>query len=129
LPCLLGTPWSVRLACGSADRPALEVYAARSLIDVVVASSRASQLLRGACTAVIAGQAHTIAWGCLTAARSELPSVRFLRRRIRRRAQPAEPESVIGWFWIAAADGLFTKVLVTSRRECRSCRARTADAC
>lgn len=58
---LPGTPWSMRLACGSGVRPALEVYAAGSLLDVVVASSRSGRLLRGACAVVIAGQARTIA--------------------------------------------------------------------
>lgn len=60
---LPGTPWSMRLACGSGGRPALEVCAAGSLLDVVVASSRASRLLGGACAMIVAGQARAIAWG------------------------------------------------------------------
>jgi hypothetical protein len=124
-----GTPWSIRSADGSGGRPALEVHAAGSLIDVVVASSRASQLLRGACRAVVAGQARAIAWGFPPTARGELPSVEFIRGRIRRRAQPVEAESVAGWFWFADTDGRFSQVVVTSHEGRQSCRIRTVDTC
>jgi hypothetical protein len=126
---LPGTPWSMRLSDGSGGRSALEVHAAGSLIDVVVASSRASQLLRGACRAVVAGQARAIAWGCLPTARSELPSVEFIRGRIRRRAQLEEAESVAGWFWFADTDGRFSQVVITSQERRESCRIRTVEAC
>jgi hypothetical protein len=39
---LPGTPWSMRLANGSGGRPALEIHAGGSLIDVMAASSPAS---------------------------------------------------------------------------------------
>ena len=126
---LPGTPWSMRLACGSGGRPALEVYAAGSLLDVVVASSRASRLLRGACAMVVAGQARAIAWGCQPTTCVELPSVEFRRDRIRRRAQPEETEGVADWFWFADTDGRFSRVQVTSQRDRESCRVRMADAC
>ena len=119
----------MRLACSSGVRPALEVYAAGSLLDVVVASSRAGRLLRGACAVVVAGQARTIAWGCLPTACAELPSVEFLRGRIRRRAQPEETEGVASWFWFADTDRRYSRVQVTSQRGRESCRARMADAC
>lgn len=126
---LPGTPWSMRLACGSGGRPALEVYAAGSLLDVVVASSRASRLLHGACAMVVGGQARAIAWGCLPAACAELLSVEFSRGRIRRQAQHEETESVADWFWFAQTDGRFSHVQVTSQRGRESCRVRMADAC
>jgi hypothetical protein len=126
---LPGTPWSLRLAGGSGGRPALEVYAAGSLIDVMVASSRASQLLHGACRAAVGRQARAIAWGCLPTARGELPSVEFISGRIRRRARPAEAESVVGWFWFAEADERFSRVVVTSQGERESCRIPTVDRC
>jgi hypothetical protein len=127
---LPGTPWSMRLGCGPGSRPALEIYAAGSLIDVMVPCSRASQLLRGACAAIVAGQVRAIAWGCLPAAWDELPSVEFLRGRIRCRAQLEEAESVAGWFWFADTDGRFSQVVVTSSQEGReSCRIRKAYAC
>ena len=126
---LPGTPWSMRLVPGTGDHPALEVYAAGSLIDVMVASSRASQLLWGACLMVVARHPRAIAWGCLPAAASELPSAEFIRGRIRRRAEPGEAESVLGRFWFADADGRFSQVVATSREKRESCRIRTVDAC
>ena len=126
---LPGTPWSMRLAPSSGGRPALEIHAGGSLIDVMVASSRASQLLRGACMMVVARQPRAIAWGYLPAARSEFPSVEFIRGRIRRRAQPEEAESVAGWFWFADADVRFRQVVATSQDRRESCRIRTVDAC
>ena len=126
---LPGTPWSMRLGRGSGDRPALEVYAAGALIDVMVASSRASQLLRGGCAAVVAGQARAVAWGCLPATWDELPLVEFHRGRIRRRVQQEETESVAGWFWFADSGGRFSRVVVTSQEGRQSCRVRMADAC
>ena len=126
---LPGTPWSMRLANGSGGRPALEIHAGGSLIDVMVASSRASQLLRGACTMVVARHPRAVAWGCLPTARSELLSVEFIRGRIRRRAQLEEAESVAGWFWFADADGRFSQVVATSQESRESCRIRTVDAC
>jgi hypothetical protein len=124
---LPGTPWSLRLASGSGGRPALEIYAAGSLIDVMVASSRGSQLLHGACRAAVGRQVRVSAWGCLPAARGGLPSVEFVRGRIHRRAQQAEAENVVGWFWFAEVDERFSHVVVTSRGERESCRIPRVD--
>ena len=126
---LPGTPWSLRLAGGSGGRPALEVYAAGSLIDVMVASSRASQLLHGACRAVIGRHPRAIAWGCLPTARDELPSVEFIRGHVRHQVQPATAEGVVGWFWFADTDGRFSHVAVTSQGRRESCRIPAADTC
>jgi hypothetical protein len=126
---LPGTPWSMRLAPGSGGGPALEIHAGGSLIDVMVTSSRASQLLRGACMMVVARHPRAIAWGCLPTARSEPPSVEFIRGRIRRRAQPEEAESVAGRFWFADADGRFSQVVAASQERRESCRIRTVEAC
>lgn len=46
--CLTGTPWAVRLGRGSTGRPALKVYDAGSLVDVVVETAVAPEILRGA---------------------------------------------------------------------------------
>jgi hypothetical protein len=126
---LPGTPWSMRLAGGSGSGPALEVHAGGSLIDVMVASSRASQLLRGACMMAVARHPRAIAWGCLPTARSELPSVEFIRGRIRRRAQPEQAESVAGRFWFADTDERFSQVVVTSQERRESCRIRRVHTC
>ena len=126
---LPGTPWSLHLAGASGGRPALEVYAAGSLVDVMVASSRASQLLHGACRAAVGRQPRAIAWGCLPTARGELPSVEFIHGRVHRRAQPAEAETAVGRFWFAAADGRFSQVVVTSQGARESCRVPAMGRC
>ena len=89
----------------------------------------ASQLLRVTCTMTVARHPHAIAWGCLPTARSELPSVEFIRGRIRHRAQPVGAERVAGWFWFADADERFSQVVATSQERRESCRIRTVDAC
>jgi hypothetical protein len=76
----------------------------------------------------VARHPRAIARGCLPTARSELPSVEFIRDRIRRRAQPEQAESVAGWFWFADTDGRFSQVVVTSQERRESCRIRTMDA-
>ena len=44
---LPGTPWSIRPAAGPAGRPAVEIYAAGSMLDVMVAPALAARILRG----------------------------------------------------------------------------------
>jgi hypothetical protein len=85
----------------------------------------ASQLLHGACTMTVARHPHAIAWGCLPTARSESPSVEFIRHWV----QPAEAESVAGRFWFADADGRFSQVTAASQESRESCRIRTVHAC
>jgi len=126
---LPGTPWSLHLAGGSGGRPALEVYAAGSLIDVMVPSARASQFLHGACRAVVGRQARALAWGCLPTSRSELPAVEFIHGRVRRRAQPAAVDSIVGWFWFADAEGRFSQVTATGQGRRETCRIPAADVC
>jgi hypothetical protein len=77
----------------------------------------------------VARHPRVIAWGCLPAARGELPSVEFIRGRIRRRAQQAEAEWIADWFWFADASGWFSQVVITSQEGRETCRTRTADAC
>jgi hypothetical protein len=93
------------------------VYAGEPLIDVMVASSRASRLLHGTCRLAVGGPPRSTAWGCLSATEGEPPSVDFVRGRLRRRAQPARARSVAGRFWVAAVEGRFDQVVVISRGE------------
>ena len=109
---LPGTPWSVRPAAGSGGRPALEIYHAGTLVDVMVAQSLALRILRGARSAVWAGQRCAVAWGCLPADGTRL-SVAFTRGRLRPRVLAVEVESIAGSFWIALAEGRYSTVTVT----------------
>jgi hypothetical protein len=124
-----GSPWLVRVARGTDGRPALEVYAAGSLIDVVVAPSLGCRLLRGACSAVVTRNPRAIAWGCLPVTGSPPPDVEFVRRRFRPRPQPANTDSVAGRFWFAMADGCFSRVTAVSHGTRESCRVLAVGRC
>jgi hypothetical protein len=124
-----GSPWLVRVARATDGRPALEVYAAGSLIDVVVAPSLGCRLVRGACSAVVARKSCAIAWGCLPVTGSPPPDVEFIRGRFRRRPQPAKTDSVAGWFWFATAGGRFSRVAAVSDGTRESCRVLAVGRC
>ena len=114
---LPGHPWTVRRSGGPAGRPALEIYAADVLVDVLVLPSDwplSPRIVRGGCSAIWAGQRCAAAWGILPAAGRSL-LVQFGRGRIRSQASPAQPVAVGGVFWFAQAAGHFRHVLVTHR--------------
>jgi hypothetical protein len=120
-------PWLVRTSGGTAGWPAMEIYAADSLLDVVVATRLVAGILRGARRAAWDGLPGAIAWGRLPADGTSI-AVHFARRRLRRwpgsRAQrtdrerypggicPAQASLVGERFWVAAADGRFDTVTV-----------------
>lgn len=119
--CLTGTPWAVRLGRGSTGRPALEVYDAGALVDVVVETSVAPEILRGARRGVFGSGPCAIAWGRLPAG-AALPVVRFARWA---REHPADVVPVGGFCWLAVAHGRFTAVSVDHRgTPCGSLRTR-----
>jgi hypothetical protein len=99
--------WSVRLAGAGSASPALELYAAGVLIDVVSATPIAPRLLRGA-RAVTLGPC-ALAWGRQPEPGAEVV-VEFSRGRLRRHARPGEVVKVAPWCWLAVADGRFTRV-------------------
>jgi hypothetical protein len=114
---LPGVPWAVRRASGPGGRPALEIYAADMLVDVLVLPGDwplSPHIVRGACSANWAGQRCAAAWGVLPAAGRGL-LVQFRAGRIREQAYPAEPVTVGGVFWFAHAAGQFRHVLVAHR--------------
>jgi hypothetical protein len=125
---LPGTPWAIRAASGSRGRIALEVYAAGTLMDVMVAQSLAPRLLRGARSAVWAGQPCAVAWGCLPADGAGV-AVTFGRGRVRPRRNAVEVTTIAGWFWIALADRRASSVTVTSCGIAERCRTRTVRPC
>jgi hypothetical protein len=112
---LPGHPWAVRRAAGPGGRPALEIYAADTFVDVLVLPSDwplSRRIVRGAYAATWAGQRCAAAWGILPAAGQGL-LVQFRRGRIRSQACAAEPVAVGGVFWFARAAGRFRHVLVS----------------
>jgi hypothetical protein len=107
---LAGTPWSVRPAGGPAGRPAVEIYAAGSMLDVMVAPALAARVLRGACSLAWAGQPWAVAWGFLPTRFGF--SVWFTRGPARSRCSAAPVSVIAGSFWIAPAEGRFRAVTV-----------------
>jgi hypothetical protein len=120
-------PWLLRTSGGATGWPAMEIYAADNLLDVVVATTLVAGILRGARRAVWDGLSGAIAWGRLPADGTSI-AVHFAQRRLRRwpgsRAQRTDrerypggicpaPVSVVGErFWVATADGRFDTVTV-----------------
>jgi hypothetical protein len=110
---LPGTPWSIRHAAGWDARPALEIYEAGALLDVVVPTPLAAGILRGARRAPDGAGWHAIAWGCLPADRAGL-TIEFRRRTVTRRvSRPAPVTEFAGSFWLAKASGRHSTVTAT----------------
>jgi hypothetical protein len=107
---LTGTPWAVRLGRASEGQAALEVYDVESLIDVVVATRVAPEILRGARR----GHRSAFAWGRLPPDAGSL-TVLFSRGRRRRGTHTAEVIAVGGFCWLAVAHGIFNGVTVSHR--------------
>ncbi len=106
------TPWSVRYARGPGKHPALEIYEAGEFLAVMVATSVAPQLLRGARRASRGGQGFSLAWGRLPADGPAI-TVTFATSRLRRigrgdaASEGIRPEviDIAGWCWLAVAAG------------------------
>ena len=109
---LLRTSWSVRVSRQTAARPAMEIYAADTLLDVVVATPLSAGILCGASRMVAGGQHQAIAWGRLIGSASGI-TVRFARRRLGGAGRTADVMAVNDWFWVATAEGRFASVIVT----------------
>jgi len=108
---LPGAPWSLRLARGTGGRPALEVYENGTLLDVMVATPVAAEVLRGARRASRDRRYRALAWGRLLSDGASV-TVTFRRGRVRTASSAAAVTEVGTWFWVAATDGYFSRVSV-----------------
>jgi hypothetical protein len=125
-------PWWARISRGTSGRPAMELYAAGTLLDVVVATELADEVLCGSRRAVWDGRPQANAWGrhCVPDAEGSGHrgvAVLFARGRPGRRFGPrpnrafpgdageAEVIGLAGQFWVALADGRFDTVTVVRR--------------
>lgn len=108
-------PWSLRIARGAGDWPALEVYENGTLLDVMVATPLAAEVLRGARHAARGGHYRALAWGRLLSDGAAV-SVTFRRGRIRTASSAAAVTEIGTWFWVAVADGHFSRVSVSYGR-------------
>jgi hypothetical protein len=124
---LPGTPWSIRPAAGPGGRPAVEIYAAGSMLDVMVAPALAPRVLRGACSLAWAGHRCAVAWGFLPACPGL--SMWFTRGAAHARCFAAPVSVIAGSFWVAPAQGRFRAVTVEHGGGRDRCRVRAARPC
>lgn len=108
---LPGYPWTFRLAGPRSGRPALELYEAGNLIDVVSSTRIAASHLRGARAVARESGELAIAWGRVPET-GTCPQVRFVERGWRRGIRAATVVQVTTWCWVAVADGSFAAVTV-----------------
>lgn len=102
--------WSIRIARGADDRPALEVYDGPRLADVSVATALSVAFLRGAVRSRRRQRPWALAWGQLPTP-SAHPTVAFSSRR---GCHHAIPHIIEGTYWIAEAPGHFTEITITT---------------
>jgi hypothetical protein len=114
---LPGRPWAVRLAGPDSAFPALEVYQAAVLLDVVSSTRLAAPLLRGARASDGRAGPCALAWGRLPAT-GVSPEVEFTSGRPRPCSQPGMVLRLTAWCWVAVADGRFDRVAVRSGDRC-----------
>ena len=123
------SPWAVRLAGGASACPALELYEAGDLLDVISATSVARRLLRGARSVVTATGPRAIAWGRVPATGAR-PQAWFCPRRRYGDPQAGAILRPAAWCWIAVSDGRFSTVTVrTGEQICRRRLARCIPCC
>ena len=116
------SPWTVRVAGPHSPWPALEVYEAGILLDVMSSTRLAVPLLRGACTAESVRGPCALAWGRLSGPDAGLRAEFGLGRRPAWR--PAAVVRVSSWGWLAVATGRFDAVTVSSGGRCARARMR-----
>jgi hypothetical protein len=120
---LPGRPWAVRLAGGQSASPALEIYSAGVLLDVVSSTRLDAPLLRGAQAAHGEAGPCALSWGRLPMSGGR-PEVEFSLRRLLRTRQAGTVLKVTSWCWLAVADGRFGRVAVWSADRCVRARIR-----
>jgi hypothetical protein len=101
--------------------PAVELYEAGCLLDVVTSTRLTARVLRGARAVRSASGRRVVAWGRLPL-RGGVPAVEFSRGMFRDSRLAVPPVSVTSWCWLAVADGRYDRVTV--RHDGRAARRR-----
>lgn len=104
-------PWSYRIAGATSRWPAVEVYEAGHLLDVVTCTRLAAQLLRGGRAVRTADGDRAFAWGRLPLSGGTL-SVEFGRGLVRKSRLDVPAIGATSWCWLAVADGPYDTVTV-----------------
>jgi hypothetical protein len=118
-----GRPWVVRLAGRHSVWPAVEVYQAGALLDVVSSTRLAPALLHGARAAEGGAGPCVMAWGRMPVT-GDSPEVEFTLGRRRPYSWPGTVLRPTSWCWLAVADGRFDRVAVRSADGCFIARIR-----
>jgi hypothetical protein len=118
---LPGCPWTFRLAGSRSACPALELYEAGHLIDIVSSTRVAVSVLRGARAAASEPGGHVLAWGRMPVT-GHCPQVSFVGRGWRPDAQVATVAQVTSWCWIAVAEGSFAAATARTPAGLLRCR-------
>jgi hypothetical protein len=109
---LLLWPWSYRISGALLSSPAVELYEAGSLVDVVSSTRLDVPVLRGARSLRIAGSRHVVAWGRLPLTQGEL-TVEFSAGRLRVSRHAVAPVRLTSWCWMAVTCGRYDAVTVS----------------
>jgi hypothetical protein len=104
-------PWSYRIAGPASRWPAVEVYEAGGLLDVVTCTRLAAQLLRGGRAVRTGDGGRAFAWGRLPLSGGTL-SVEFSRGLVRKSRIDVPVIEATTWCWLAVADGPYDTVTV-----------------
>jgi hypothetical protein len=106
--CLPVSGWSIRVARGADDRPALEVYNGVRLADVSVATSLSVALLRGAVRSRRGATPWGLAWGQLPPGAQD-PTIVFSGRD---GCRQVKAHIVQDSYWVAEESGDFTGITI-----------------
>jgi hypothetical protein len=104
-------PWSYRVAGAMSSWPAVEMYEAGSLLDVVTSTRLTATVLRGARAVRSIRGGRVLAWGRVPL-RGGLPAVEFSHGTFHRARLAVPPVRVTSWCWLAVADALYDRVTV-----------------
>ena len=120
-------PWTYRVAGAMSSWPAVELYEAGSLLDVVTSTRLTARMLRGARGVRSAAGGRVLAWGRLPLG-GGLVAVEFGRGTFGGSRLAVPPVSVTSWCWLAVADAIYDRVTVrhdgmVARRRLRVSRA------
>jgi hypothetical protein len=105
-------PWSYRIAGALSSWPAVEIYEADRLLDVVSSTRLAAPVLRGGRYVRMASDRLVAAWGRLPPSEG-VPAVEFSGGRRRRSRQAAPPVRLTDWCWVAVTCGPYDAVSVS----------------
>jgi hypothetical protein len=105
-------PWSYRIGGALSPSPAVELFEAGSLVDVVSSTRLDVPMLRGARAFRVSGSRRVVAWGRLPLT-AGVPTVEFSCGRRRALRQAVAALTITTWCWLAVTCGQYDAVTVS----------------